>query len=323
MRRVFVALMSCSIVWLASVRADEQEGAPIPAQEPSESVEGVTVEAPEPRYGAPTLRDRIGRVWVPVMINGQGPFRLVLDTGATSSAILQSVADRLKLAADPGSMVRLQGSTGASTVPYVVVDHMEVGDLLIGKTKLPIVPDVFGGAEGVLGTRGLQDKRIHMDFRNDLIEINFARNKQRPLNVTPVPFDIERGRLTTFTVMVGGVKTKAIVDTGAQRTVGNNRLRELLLLKQREIQDADIVGVTLDVTQGEAIKVPPISVGPVRIRNLHITFGEMPIFDYWGLSREPALLVGMDIIGTLETFTIDYKRKELYMAARRGQRAER
>jgi predicted aspartyl protease len=319
MHRACVAVIAFSIVWSARVGAGDE--VTVPAQVPADPVEEVLVEAPEPRYVAPTLRDRIGRVWVPVMINGQGPFRLVLDTGATSSAIVNSVAVRLGLTADPKSTVRLQGATGEATVPYVVAEQMEVGDLLISRTKLPIVADVFGGAEGVLGTRGLSDKRVHMDFRNDLIEINYARGKPRPTDITTtVKFDVERGRLTAFTVMVGGVRTKAIIDTGAQRTVGNNRLRELLLLRKRETEDADVIGVTLDVTQGESIRVPPIALGGVEVRNLRITFGEMPIFAYWELTRQPALLIGMDIIGTLETFTIDYKRREMYLRARRGPR---
>jgi predicted aspartyl protease len=316
MQRACVAVIVCSMLW--SVRVDAtDEVAAVPTQVPPEAVEEVLVEAPEPRYVAPTLRDRIGRVWVPVMINGQGPFRLVLDTGATSSAIVKSVADRLGLAIDPETAVRLQGATGEARVPYVVADQMEVGDLLISQTKLPIVPDVFGGAEGVLGMRGLSDKRIHIDFRNDLIEINYARGKTRPTDMSIVKFDVARGRLTAFTVVVGGVRTKAIIDTGAQRTVGNNRLRELLLLRQRKTEDADVIGVTLDVTQGESIRVPPIALGNVQVRNLRITFGEMPIFAYWQLTREPALLIGMDIIGTLETFIIDYRRREIYLRARR------
>ena len=57
--------------------------------------------------------------------------------------------------------------------------------------------------------------------------------------------------------------------------------------------------------------------GGVEVRNLRITFGEMSIFEHWRLTREPALLIGMDVIGTLETFIIDYRRRELYMRARR------
>jgi predicted aspartyl protease len=317
MHRACVALIACSIVW--PVRAGGADDvADIPAQVPPDLVEEILVEAPEPRYVAPTLRDRIGRVWVPVMINGQGPFRLVLDTGATSSAIVKSVADRLGLTVDPESAVRLQGATGEAIVPYVVAEQMEVGDLLISRTRLPIVPDVFGGAEGVLGTRGLSDKRVHIDFRNDLIEINYARGKPRPTDMSTVKFDIARGRLTALTVVVGGVRTKAIIDTGAQRTVGNNRLRELLLLRKRRVEDADVIGVTLDVSQGEGIRVPPLLLGAVQVRNLQITFGEIPIFAHWELTREPALLIGMDVIGTLETFIIDYRRREIYLSARRG-----
>ena len=43
----------------------------------------VGVVGEEPRYAAPTRVDRIGRIWAPVKVNGQGPYRLVLATGAS------------------------------------------------------------------------------------------------------------------------------------------------------------------------------------------------------------------------------------------------
>jgi hypothetical protein len=74
------------------------EGAP-----PGGGIEEVQVEAPEPRYVAPTLRDSIGRIWAPVLINGQGPFRLVLDTGASKSALLPRVARALSIQMQPAT----------------------------------------------------------------------------------------------------------------------------------------------------------------------------------------------------------------------------
>src|SRR3954453_8876283 len=65
----------------------------------------VLVEANEPKYVAPTLRDRIGRIWAPVLINGKGPFRLVLDTGASHSAIIGRVATRLGMEGEAGKVV--------------------------------------------------------------------------------------------------------------------------------------------------------------------------------------------------------------------------
>lgn len=156
---------------------------PAPAQPLAGAVEELIVEARGPRYTARTRRDRIGRVWVPVAINGRGPFRL-------------------------------------------------------------------------------------------------------------------------------------LVDTGAQQTIGNDRLRKALLLRWRYTQDADIIGVTMDVTQAKSIRIPSIAFGSVKVRNAAISFGELPIFEHWHLNGEPALLLGMDVIEELETFEIDYQQRKLHLRPR-------
>jgi predicted aspartyl protease len=289
---------------------------PAPAQ-PNDNtvVEELIVEARGPRYAAPTRRDRIGRVWVPVAINGKGPFRFVVDTGATSSAIVSSEAKRLGLPISAAATVLVQGATGTDTIPYVTAEQMELGDLLFTQAKLLIVSDVFGGADGVLGVRGLPDMCIHMDFRRDLTRIEYARNEQRPPGEW-VEFSTAPGRLARLDLRVGGVRTKAVIDTGAQQTIGNDRLRKALLLRWRTTQDADIIGVTMDITQAKSIQIPAIAFGNVKVRNVAISFGELPVFEYWQMNSEPALLLGMDIIERLETFEIDYQQRKLHLRAR-------
>jgi predicted aspartyl protease len=308
--------------WLSSSAAADLDVGSLAQQGAAHSVpapdqlESVVVEANEPRYVAPTLRDRIGRIWAPVLINGKGPFRLVLDTGANSSAIIPSVADQLGIPLVDTKVVRLHGVTGSAAVPLVQVETMEVGDLLIDDPRLPVVADVFGGAEGVLGGRGLNDKRIFIDFRNDRIQISRSRNQATPSGFTRIPIDTSRGQLPMMDISIGSIRTKAILDTGAQRTIGNNSLREALLRRQRESLDEKIVGVTLDVADGQSIAVPPITLGGVSVRNARIVFGDMFIFDKWDLADTPALLIGMDVIGTLDVLVIDYKRRELQVRTR-------
>src|SRR5260370_36354919 len=65
----------------------------------------ILVEAREPRYVAPTRRDRIGRIWAPVFINGRGPFPPVLDTRASDSAITAMVAVALGIPTDQAAPV--------------------------------------------------------------------------------------------------------------------------------------------------------------------------------------------------------------------------
>ncbi len=287
-----------------------------PPGEAASVPEEVVIAAPEPRYVAPTLRDRIGRVWAPVYINGQGPFRLVLDTGATGSAVLESVATRIGVPLG-SSAIRLVGATGTSTVPAVHVDSLEVGDLWLGQRKLAIVQDVFGGAEGVLGADGLSDKRIAIDFRNDQISIRRSNSAGPSLGFTRVPVKIRYGHLLMFDVKLAGVRTKAMLDTGAQATIGNTSLREALAKRARRGVADSIIGVTLDVQHGETFDAPPVTIADITIRGMRVTFSDIYIFEAWKMTNEPALLIGMDIIGLLDSLVIDYKRKELHLRPRR------
>jgi predicted aspartyl protease len=280
-------------------------------------VEEVFVEGLEPRYVAPTLRDRIGRVWAPVYINGQGPFRLVLDTGANTSAVIGSLANRLGTPVMTSSPVRLHGVTGTSHVPTIRVQSLEVGDLLLADKRLAVVEDVFGGAEGVLGTDGLSDKRISIDFRRDQITIRRSVGPIPSEGYTRVPVEVLKGQLLMLEISLAGVRTKALLDTGAQSTIGNNSLREALARRARQGREASIIGVTLDVQTGESLAAPPVHIEGIVIRGMRVTFGDIYIFNAWKLTNEPALLIGMDIIGLLDALIIDYKRKELHMKPRR------
>src|SRR5579872_5000940 len=131
----------------------------------------IMVEAREPRWVAPTRRDQIGRIWAPVVINGRGPFRLVLDTGASDSAITAPVAGALGLTPDTSHAVLVRGVAGSAIAPTVHVDSLTVGDLELESVTLPIIADALGGADGILGTGGLADKRIDIDFLHDRISI--------------------------------------------------------------------------------------------------------------------------------------------------------
>lgn len=291
------------------------DGVDEPSAPEVDEVEGVVVSAPEPRYVAPTLRDRIGRVWAPVYINGQGPFRLVLDTGANRTAVIPALASRIGTPVE-SNMVKLLGVTGSSVVPIIQVDSIEVGDLWLGDRKVAVVPDVFGGAEGVLGADGLSDKRIHIDFKNDQISIRRSTGVVPSLGLTRIPVKIRHGHLLMFDMRLAGVRTRAMLDTGAQTTIGNKSLRAALAKRSQGDPDT-IIGVTLDEQQGETFFIRAVSMGDLTVSGMRVTFGDIYIFDAWKMTEDPALLIGMDIIGLLDTLIIDYKRRELHLRPRR------
>ena len=201
---------------------------PMPAVDAADQLADIMVEAQEPRFVAPTRRDQIGRIWAPVMINGHGPFRLVLDTGASHSAVTSMVALALGIPTDKAPPVLMRGVTGAATVPTIQVNTLSVGDVAVDSPVLPIVPDAMGGAEGVLGSEGLVNKRIFIDFHHDKITITYSRDEKPGRDFVRIPFHLIRGQLIVVQAIVGGISTKAIIDTGGQTTIANLALRDAL-----------------------------------------------------------------------------------------------
>jgi predicted aspartyl protease len=287
------------------------------AAAPSPVVEEVVVESPEPRYVAPTTRDRIGRIWAPVLINGQGPYRLVLDTGASRSALVQRVVDDLGVPVEHDA-VRLRGVTGTAIASAVRLATMEFGELVVEDTRVPIVADAFGGADGVLGGDGLEDKRITIEFRKDRISVMRSHRTPAPPGHAVVRFKYTPERGMRVPVQVGSVKAIGLIDTGAQVTVGNLALREALARRrgQHDQYDDVVIGITEDIQTATLVRIPSITAGQMIVRNAPVRFTDLHIFDHWQLTSQPALLIGMDVLGKLDTLVIDYARRELQLRTR-------
>lgn len=294
--------------------AAEESAAVAPADELRE----ILITAPEPRYIASTRRDRIGRIWAPVYINGAGPFRLALDTGSTNSSIRAEVANRLGVLPNPDENIRVRGIAGTAIVPTIRVHSMIIGDMALNSQRLPVVADPLGGADGILGTEGLRDKRIYIDFLNDFITIRLSREEEAPEGFLTLPVTWGKGNLPIVAARLGRLPVKAIISTGGEMTLANLAARDALL-RQREQQATleEITDVTATTLTGESYSVPPIALGEsIRISTPRMTFSDLALFDAWGVADEPAVLIGMDALGLLDTLIIDYRRAELQVLMR-------
>jgi hypothetical protein len=275
----------------------------------------VDVVGEEPRYAASTRVDRIGRIWAPVEINGRGPFRLVLATGASHSALTPHLVERLGIQGNPADTVMLRGATGSAAVPVVPVESLEVGELLIEPRQLAVIPDALDDADGVLGMDELSGMRIHIDFRRDRITIMRSKNQRAAGGFQTIPVSFLAGRLLVVDATMGGIPVKAIIDTGSQTTLGNAALRAALAERRRkdmlEGKLDQVMGATLDMQVGTRLGTPALELGPILVRQSATTFADFEIFKHWNMTDEPAMLVGMDVIGLLDQLVIDYRRKEL------------
>jgi hypothetical protein len=136
-----------------------------------------------------------------------------------------------------------------------------------------------------------------------------------------VPFYAINNTLVVVSAMIGDVRTKAIIDTGGQTTIANLALQRALASRHSfdfRGRPDQIVGATKDVQNGEILAMPPIHFGTIQIEDSGVTFGDLYIFKQWNLEHQPAILIGMDALGLLDTLVIDYRRHELQMRMARG-----
>lgn len=280
------------------------------------SVEPSATEADEPLYAAPTRLDRIGRILAAVHVNQQGPYRFIVDTGSNRSAVSARLADSLGLVAQGNAFIQVHGVTGSAAMPAVRVAHLRAGEIVMVDQNVPVLAGpVFADADGILGIDGLQQMRIEVDFERDRVTIRKSSGKRAPEGYLTVPAKFEHGGLLRVKGRVGRVRASVVIDTGAEYTIGNLALQEALSrsLSTSERLEATVSGATPVTSRGFTLAAPMISIGEARLRNLPVTFADLHVFKLWGLADEPALVVGMDILGTLEQLVVDYARREFQL----------
>jgi predicted aspartyl protease len=315
--RVIACVLGTAALTLAALpHAAHAAGAPEPATGTHLQTQPASA-APNDAavYAAPTTVDHVGRIMAPVMINGQGPFRFILDTGASRSALSPQLAARLGLAPSLESALTVQGVTGAEVVPSVLVATLQAGDILLLNRRLPVMaPQVFANADGILGVEGFDKMRITVDFVKDRIFIARERKAQMSGGWFHVPVRLRFGRLMIANAYIGGLRVKAVIDTGAERTLGNLALRTALRLDKAARQrrtESQVIGATANEEAANSIPSPMIRLGQTEITRVDVTFADLNVFRIWNLEHEPALVLGMDVLGTPQALVFDYKRGDL------------
>jgi hypothetical protein len=300
--------------------AEPNIGARLPG--PPEDLTGALAE-PEPLFAAPTRLDRIGRVMTHVMVNGKGPFRFVIDTGASRSTLAPHLARALALKPSVGRNVMLNGVTGAAEVPTVAVDSIEIGALRFEKQNLPVIfTSIMGNADGILGVAGFQDQRIDVDFKRDRVSVLESNGKRPHFSMVTARASRNDNGLMIIDVRVGRrIRAKAVIDTGAERSLGNLALQTAMnknRRRKREVVAAVVHGATADIADGDVQEIKQATIGDMKLTNLEVIFADFHVFKLWGLDKEPALLIGMDMLGVLERLVIDYRRNEVSMYGERA-----
>ena len=253
-------------------------------------------------------RDRYERLTVPVTIDGQGPFRFFIDTGAQATVVTRVVTDALALEPSGRALLVAMGST--ETVDTVELDGLEFADRVFNGMVAPLLDGHHIGADGILGLDSLQDLRVAMDFREDRIAVADAEQLggNRGYEII-VRARNKLGQMIITDARVNGIRTAVIIDTGAQHSFGNPALLKRLSRRKGERDElfiSDVNGVHLSSDLAYARE---IVIGGVTIKRAPIGFADSPAFHALGYTDKPALILGLRNLSMFERVAIDFSSR--------------
>jgi predicted aspartyl protease len=269
----------------------------------------------------PTDDDGAGRIVAPILVNGQGPFRFIVDTGANRSVLSNSLAARLGLAADGHGPVH--SVHGVVTAPLVRVESLRYGEVALANGEVPMLGGpVLAGEHGLLGVDGMVDRLLVLDFRRDCIEILPSRNlmQLRGRGWTALPGQLRFGHLIVVRGRIEGVDINVLIDTGSDTSLANNALREAIHARRARRHRGEASTIAEPVMLDDAVVLPRIALSTLEVRDVIAFVGDFHIFGLWGLQSEPTLLLGMDVISQTDALAIDYGRSTVHFRISRWRR---
>lgn len=252
---------------------------------------------------------------VDVLLNGRGPFRFVVDTGADRSVIADTVAHDLGLLI--GRVVRVQGIIRAMETSSVTVTNLVAGPVHRENLELPVLPRELLQADGYLGLDVLDGYRVSLDFRAGELRLLEPRPVQAigpgaPHEV-PIKVSGQGGHLRTTACLVDGVRCTAFIDTGAEISVGNTSLFEKLSPEHGHnfLSTVPLTGVTGGVISGGIVEIDTVLFGGLTFGQSRIAIADLEVFQKWNIADRPSLLIGMNWLRRFNRVAIDYRHKEL------------
>lgn len=264
------------------------------------------------------LANLFTRVGAAVFIDNRGPFTFVIDTGAGTTSIADSLADRLAL--PPLQPVLVHGITEARVTRSVAVRRLQLSGLGFRDLTCPVFSRDQLGADGLIGLDVLGRFKLRFDVMRRSASLTMrgvaiimggdmqtgTRIRREGLRAVTGPF----GQMMLTQVTVDGQPTIAFIDSGAQYSIGNVALQRAIAARRRDggrlSRAVPIYGVTGQSLSAELASVDDLRLGATRLGATPMLFADLHCFQTLGLNDRPALLIGADLLGRFREVTLDF-----------------
>lgn len=215
--------------------------------------------------------------WIvaPVLVNGEGPFDFLLDTGTNVMMITPELAQQLAIR--PIARVSLITAAGSQLVPYSLLPSLSLGpktveNLEVIHSDLSEIHSLHPRIGGVLGQNFLSQFNYTLNYRDRLIEFEEGQHEKHLLG-EHLPFEQREGRLIIAARPSSSKKEvlRLVLDSGISRLM---IFEKTSLPLELDFERSENQWVTVSTTVGSRIMrvafLRILQIGSARFSNLPV-----------------------------------------------------
>jgi predicted aspartyl protease len=273
------------------------------------------------QHGAAELRRMpiVGLPYCEALINGKGPYKLIVDTGGSIVLSLdEAVVKEIGLPTLAGGSIR--GVSGKDAASQTLMDDVRIGDIelhrVVGRT-FKLSQAVAYACDGVIGMGVFMGERLTLDYAGERMIV--APSSAAPAAGVAVPLRLIGDAKLIVPAKVDGHRANVFLDTGADGVILSPAyLRGLF--KPDQLSEITVPGGAM---LGIGAEGAPSMLGSPRI---DLEFGQQR-FDRVGglglyaldttfgpvLGLQIDVLVGQPAFRRMRSFTVDYGRAKLWI----------
>lgn len=273
---------------------------------------------------------REGAIAIGVTVDGDGPYRFIVDTGATLSLVFQNFVQGRPLPPAGRPSVRILSISGTENFTPVIIGDLFAGAPLAEDHVGVVLPDWESPRQtpaGIIGLDILEKFAIAFDVDARTIALyepgglpREATAGRRKTALRKTRFDLSGAELYTLRGKVNGQALDFILDLGIATTLINFAAGEAMFANRvtvsagrTETTGTRIEDVFDDRTRANFAVMDSISAGRRRWSRKLVWIYDAPLFDELGVQRRPYGLLGADLL-TAQDFAVDFKAGEIYFA---------
>ncbi len=292
--------------------------------------------AAEPVTTVPYRIDYTGWLTVEVMVNGQGPYDFIIDTGATQSIAFQNLADQQDFIETGGELQTVLGLAAQGLFPPHLVGEITVGETGIDGLITVILPDwqVEEKPAGILGLDFLRKYICVFDAEKGELRLYDHADpptedvkKWRYAALKADNFGLETNYLYTLEAKINSRRVTFLLDLGASGTVINrNAVGSVIRTGFRvSIRPAggdarDRITDALERSEAATTMIADrFQVGRNYWYRQKLLIHNAPIFKELGVNTKPFGLLGADLLRD-RSFMLNFQGGELRIGKRPRRR---